>query len=196
MAFSERFDDALVYAARLHRDQVRKGSGAPYITHLLAVASLVGEHADEDAAIAALLHDAIEDQGGPRVRAEIAERFGAHIAELVDHCTDTDRSPKPPWKARKEAYLARLAEPAAPHASLLITAADKLHNCRSIVADLRREGMAAFRKFSAAPDEVLWYYRSVARVLAGRQPQHPLVADLVRAVAELDALVAHLTDSM
>src|SRR3954470_1989487 len=106
---SGRFRDALVYAAELHVDQVRKGSDTPYVAHLLAVTSLVLEHgASEDEAIAALLHDAIEDQGGAATREEIRRRFGDAVTAIVDGCTDADVIPKPPWRARKEAYVAHV----------------------------------------------------------------------------------------
>src|SRR5262245_45901159 len=150
MSYSKRFDDALLFATELHRNQLRKGTRTPYITHLLAVASLVGEQTDdEDVVIAALLHDAVEDQGGPKTRRTIAERFGERAALLVDCCTDTDVEPKPPWKPRKEAYLAHLRDPETPLDACLISAADKLHNARCLVADLRRLGMASLEKFNA-----------------------------------------------
>src|SRR3954469_2609406 len=108
---SGRFRDALVYAAELHVDQVRKGSDTPYVAHLLAVASLALEHgASEDEAIAALLHDAIEDQGGDATRQEIRRRFGDAVTAIVDGCTDAEVTPKPPWRARKEAYIAHIVE--------------------------------------------------------------------------------------
>jgi (p)ppGpp synthase/HD superfamily hydrolase len=190
MSYSARFDEALIYASELHREQVRKGTKVPYVTHLLAVASLVGEQtADEDAVIAALLHDAVEDQGGAETRAEIAKRFGERVAELVDACTDTDVVPKPPWKGRKEAYIARLREPSTPPAACLISAADKLHNARCMIADLRRFGKDSLRKFNASPADLVWYYRSVADALAERLPDQPLVEELGRAVETLAKLI-------
>src|SRR5690242_16149089 len=109
MVLSSRFEDALGYAARLHAGQVRKGTGVPYVAHLLAVTALALEYgADEETAIAALLHDAVEDQGGAATRAAIQQRFGARVAAIVDGCTDTDVTPKPPWQARKEAYIAHV----------------------------------------------------------------------------------------
>ena len=109
----QRFEAALVDAARLHRDQVRKTSQVPYVSHLLAVCALVLEDGgDEDEAIAALLHDAVEDQGGAATLAHIRDRFGDRVADIVDGCSDTDQTPKPPWRLRKEAYLAHLADPA------------------------------------------------------------------------------------
>ncbi len=110
MILSHRFTQALVYATELHAEQIRKGSKVPYISHLLGVASIALEYgADEDEAIAALLHDAIEDQGGQTVRAEIRVRFGERVTEIVDGCTDTDTTPKPPWAERKKLILLVLA---------------------------------------------------------------------------------------
>ena len=190
MPYSTRFDDALMFASELHRRQVRKGTNTPYITHLLAVASLVGEHTDEEGAvIAALLHDAVEDQGGASTRKIIAERFGERVVELVDACTDTDVTPKPPWKGRKEAYIAHLRDPATPTAACLISAADKLHNSRCMIADLHRFGRESLKKFNASPADLCWYYKSVAAVLEERLPNHPLVEELERTVATLSEMI-------
>src|SRR6478672_7509499 len=127
---SERFTQALTFATQLHANQKRKGSGVPYIAHLLGTASLALEHgANEDEAIAALLHDAIEDQGGAPTREEIRRRFGDTVTAIVDGCTDADVTPKPPWRARKEAYIAHVASAA--KSVLLVSSADKLHNART-----------------------------------------------------------------
>lgn len=137
--FTAHFEEALVFAARLHACQVRKGSGVAYISHLLAVCSLVIESGgDEDLAIAALLHDAIEDQGGDAARQKIRCHFGDRIAALVDGCSDTNVFPKPPWRQRKKTYLAHLRE--APAEVLLISMADQLHNLRSMLADYYQVG--------------------------------------------------------
>jgi hypothetical protein len=139
MPLSDRFDDALVYAARLHRDQIRKGSGIPYVSHLLAVCALVIEHGgSEDQAIAALLHDAAEDQGGEARLNDIRARYGAAVADTVADCTDAWTEPKPPWRPRKEAYLAAL--PSKPPTSLLVSLADKTHNECAILGDYRISG--------------------------------------------------------
>ncbi len=136
-----RFEDALAYAARLHAGQRRKGTDIPYVSHLLAVASLAIENgADEDEAIAALLHDAVEDQGGRRRLHAIRRRYGARVAELVAGCTDADVTPKPPWRQRKVRYLEHLRT-ASPSVRL-VSACDKLHNARAILADYRRLGDA------------------------------------------------------
>lgn len=184
MPYSERFEEALIYATRLHRDQHRKGSRVPYVTHLLAVAAIVGENAGtEEEVIAALLHDAVEDQGGPPTRAEIERRFGENVARIVDGCTDTDQIPKPPWRARKEAYIAhmRSAEPSV----RLVSMADKLHNARSILADLKERGEAAWEKFSGGKEGSVWYYRTLAdlyRAVDGR----PLAFEFARVVDEIE----------
>jgi GTP pyrophosphokinase len=187
MPLSERFADALVYATGLHAGQVRKGSGVPYIAHLLAVTALVLEYGgDEDTAIAALLHDAVEDQGGAATRAAIAARFGEPVAVIVDGCSDTDVVPKPPWQARKEAYIAHVA--GAPPAVLLVSASDKLHNARSILADYRQVGEALWDRFTGSRAGTLWYYRAL--VTAYRQTAAPpaLVDELDRTVTELERL--------
>jgi (p)ppGpp synthase/HD superfamily hydrolase len=190
MAYSTRFIDAFQFAAELHREQHRKGTRIPYITHLMAVASLVGEQTeDEEVVIAALLHDAVEDQGGARTRKIIADRFGERVASLVDACTDTDVDPKPPWKPRKEAYLAHLRDPRTPREACLISAADKLHNARCLVADLRSHGSVSLNKFNAPPEDIRWYYVSIAEILADRLPNNPLVNELNRIVERLAELI-------
>ena len=183
---STKFDDALAFAVDLHREQPRKGTGVPYVSHLLSVAALVLEHGgSEDQAIAALLHDAVEDQGGRPTAERIRERFGDLVAEIVDGCTDTDVSPKPPWRLRKEAYVARVRnEPA--HVRL-VSAADKLHNARTMVTDLRIHGPALWGRFNAGRDETLWYLESL--VAAFREAgTTPIVEELARTVAELRAV--------
>jgi (p)ppGpp synthase/HD superfamily hydrolase len=181
---SARFEEALAFAARLHREQVRKGSGIPYVAHLLATTALALENgADEDEAIAALLHDAVEDQGGPVVRAEIERRFGSRVAAIVDECSDTDQDPKPPWRERKDAYLAHLES--ASRSALLVTACDKLHNARSVLQDFDRLGESLWERFSGGREGTLWYYRSVADALA-RVFDSPVVAELENTVAELE----------
>jgi (p)ppGpp synthase/HD superfamily hydrolase len=176
----DRFDAALGYASRLHRDQRRKGSGVPYVSHLLGVAALAIEAgADEDQAIAALLHDAVEDQGGAEQLAEIRRRFGDAVAAIVADCTDSDAELKPPWRARKEAYLRSLD--AKPARSLLVSLADKTHNAGAIVADLAVHGDAVWSRFTGGRDGSLWYYRALAerfaRLLPG--PGAARLADLV-----------------
>jgi (p)ppGpp synthase/HD superfamily hydrolase len=183
MQLSPRFYDALSYACTLHADQRRKASGEPYLAHLLAVASLVMEYGgDEDAAIAALLHDAVEDQGGVATLAEIDRRFGPTVAAIVDQCSDTVVQPKPPWRQRKEAYIAHLQD--ASPAVRLVCAADKLHNARSILREYRRQGQLVWGHFGGGRDGTLWYYRAIVDTLK-QAGDHPLVDELARTVEEM-----------
>jgi (p)ppGpp synthase/HD superfamily hydrolase len=186
---TDRFSDALTFAEQLHRRQTRKGNDIPYVAHLMAVTATVLEWgADEDTAIAALLHDAVEDQGGDATAELIRVRFGDRVTDLVLHCTDSasaDPTQKRPWQERKDAYLQRLAHADQPAA--LITAADKLHNITATLRDVREHGPQTLARFNA-PGRVLWYYRAVADALephAGRVP----VAELRAAVEELERLV-------
>ena len=153
----------------MHAEQRRKLSGEPYLAHLLAVAAIVMEHGgNEDEAIAALLHDAVEDQGGLATLEEIRRRFGRPVAEIVDGCTDAAETPKPPWRQRKEAFIARLTN--APASVRLVVAADKLHNARSILRDYRRLGESLWGHFRGGREGTLWYYRAV--VERCRQAEH------------------------
>jgi len=188
MKLSDRFSRALVYAAELHGGQRRKVSGAPYVSHLLRVAGIaLGAGADEDEAIAAVLHDAIEDQGGDKTRQEIRRRFGHRVVEIVDGCTDTDQHPKPPWRRRKEAYLARLRNASA--SVRLVSACDKLDNARSILTGYRRLGPSLWTRFSGGRDGVAWYYRSVVEALK-QAGTDPLVDELDLVVSEIEGIVA------
>ena len=183
---TQRFEDALTFAARLHARQKRKGSDIPYVSHLMAVAGLVLENgADEDTAIAALLHDAIEDQGGAKMREEIRRRFGDRVTAIVDGCTDAETIPKPPWRARKEAYVAHIAH--ADAATRLVSAADKLHNARAILADYRVLGEKLWKRFSGGKDGTLWYYRALSETYR-RAGGNPLTEELDRVVAEIERL--------
>ncbi|MFO6447970.1 HD domain-containing protein [Erythrobacter sp. NE805] len=166
---TQRFDDALAYASRLHRHQTRKGNGIPYISHLLAVAAIALENgADEDQAIAALLHDAVEDQGGlPRLE-EIRRRYGDDVAAMVADCTDSHEEPKPAWHPRKEAYIASLAHK--PARSLAVSLADKTHNAAAINADLRAHGAAVWSRFTGGKGGTLWYYRALANAFRAHAP--------------------------
>jgi GTP pyrophosphokinase len=187
---SRRFEDALVFAHRLHAAQVRKGGRIPYVSHLLAVASLALEHgADEDVAIAALLHDAMEDQGGRPTLERIRRRFGARVAAIVEGCSDADTVPKPAWRARKERYLCHLDT--APPDVRLVSACDKLHNARAILAGYRVHREAFWKRFKlkGGRDGTLWYYRALVQAFR-RHGMTPLVAELARVVAELDELAA------
>ena len=186
MPYTEKFENALVYAAGLHRDQVRKGSRVPYVTHLLAVAAIVGENGGtEDEVIAALLHDAPEDHGGVPRLDEIRARFGDAVADVVAGCTDTYEDPKPPWRRRKEDYLAHLSEAPAP--VRLVSAADKLHNARSVLADYRAVGEDLWDRFNGGRDGTLWYYRAVTDALA-RAGGGAVVEELDQVVNDLERL--------
>jgi (p)ppGpp synthase/HD superfamily hydrolase len=160
-----RFLAAFEYACQLHADQPRKGTTDPYISHLMAVAALVIEHGGgEDEAIAALLHDAIEDQNHDgSVPGEIGARFGPKVLALVQACSDSEGRDKPDWRPRKEAYLAHLRT--APTNVRLISAADKLHNARAILEDYRRMGDDLWERFTEGRDEQLWYYRGLVTAL-------------------------------
>ena len=183
---TSRFEQALVFAAQLHREQRRKGSNIPYVSHLLAVAGIVLEHGgDEDEAIAALLHDAIEDQGGARTRDEILRRFGERVTRVVEGCTDAWTDPKPRWKDRKRAYIERLSE--APASCRLVSAADKLHNARSILSDYRNLGEEVWKRFRGSKQETLWYYRAVVDTLVG-SGRTPLIDELARVISEIERL--------
>ena len=189
MPYGEKFEEALPYTARLHRYQTRKGSGTPYINHLLAVAAIVGENGGtEDEVVAALLHDAPEDQGGEERLEDIRARFGDAVAEIVDGCTDTYEDPKPAWRPRKEAYIAHVAEASPP--VRLVSAADKLHNARSILADLRAVGDELWERFTGGKEGTLWYYRALADAYAGAD-SNPVVEELDRVVREIEALAGH-----
>ena len=187
---SARFEETLVFAAQLHSHQIRKGSQTPYIAHLLSVAALVIEAgADEDTAIAALLHDAVEDQGGLETLAEIRQRFGDRVAEIVDSCSDAYTIPKPPWRERKEAYLAHL--PAATPEARLVSLADKLHNARSIYRDLR-SGEHIWEKFNGGKAGTLWYYRSLVDIFQ-QLDENFLVDELARVVDQIEGLSNNLS---
>jgi (p)ppGpp synthase/HD superfamily hydrolase len=178
------FDAALLFAVDKHRTQIRKGSGIPYITHLLAVASLVAEFGGSEVqAMAALLHDVIEDQGVGE--AELTERFGAEVARIVVACTDAFERPKPAWRVRKEAHLAKLRG-ASPDIKLVV-ACDKLHNALSIGRDLRDPavGAAIWGRFSVPRAETLWYYRSVREALAEGW-QHAVLGELGEAIKTIE----------
>ncbi|HEY3354101.1 MAG TPA: HD domain-containing protein [Polyangia bacterium] len=186
MPLSRRFIDALEFAAELHQAQVRKGSGIPYVAHLLGVASIALEYgADEDEAIAGLLHDAIEDQGGDATRAEIRRRFGDRVTAIVDGCTDTDEHPKPPWRERKERHLQALG--AADASIRLVMAADKLQNARSMIKDFRTIGAPLWERFRGGRDGSLWYLRAMTERLHAAGPT-ALTAELLRVVAEVERL--------
>ncbi|MGH9523704.1 MAG: HD domain-containing protein, partial [Terriglobales bacterium] len=194
---SDRFNDALVYAHNLHRLQPRKGRDIPYIGHLLGVASLVLENGgDEDMAIAALLHDAVEDQGGLPRRDEIANKYGERVAEIVMGCTDSDAvdpDHKLPWCDRKVAYIAHVRNEA-DGAVRLVSLADKVHNARAILTDHHESGDPCFDRFSGRKDGTLWYYRSLVEAFAHAEsrenPGWPTLAGVAR-VGNTNMELAH-----
>lgn len=185
---TNRFIEALGYAAELHLHQRRKGKGQPYVGHLLGVAAIVIHHGGgEDEAIAALLHDAVEDQGGlPRLD-EIRQKFGERVAHIVDGCTDSYEvaGPKQEWGERKRAYIARIANES--DDVRLVSAADKLANAREILSDYRTEGDAVFLRFQGRKQGTLWYYRTLVDVFR-KAGSTPLIEELDRVVTELESL--------
>lgn len=189
MQYSRRVDAALCFAAQLHHDQERKGSGTPYLCHLLAVAAIAGEAgAGEDEFIAALLHDAVEDQGGKPTLDRIRGLFGDGVADIVAGCTDTDVMPKPPWRKRKEDYIAHLAH--ATPSVRLVSCSDKLHNARAIVADVRTRGDQTWEIFKGGKEGTLWYYRALVGAFRAHGAPSALLAELDRTVSEMERLAA------
>jgi (p)ppGpp synthase/HD superfamily hydrolase len=185
-AFSKRFISALEYTAKIHAKQIRKRTERPYIGHLLGVASIVIEYGgDEDMAIAALLHDAVEDQGGlPRLR-EIQRKFGKRVAHIVDGCTDAYAEPKSPWLERKRAYIARVGGESAD--VRLVSAADKLSNARETLYEVRVYGESVYERFAGKKLGTLWYYRELLKVFR-QVGTSPLIEELDRVVTELERL--------
>lgn len=181
---TERLVDAFALAVELHREQVRKGTSIPYVSHLLAVCAIALENgADEEQAIAALLHDAVEDQGGAVTAKRIRAQFGDRVADIVLGCTDSMGDDKKPWRDRKEAYLAHLAR--VPAETALVSGSDKVHNARSIVRDLRGVGVALWERFSGGRDGVLWYYGALCDALEQANAPRGLVDELRRLVGEM-----------
>jgi len=181
-----RFNEAFLFAAEKHAAQTRKKTDVPYISHLMSVAGLVLEAGGgEDEAVAALLHDVVEDCGGHPVLEDVRRRFGDRVADIVQGCTDAYTIPKPPWKQRKLDYLEVLRR--AGDDVRLVSAADKLHNVRTILSDYRREGDSVWERFSGRRDGTLWYYHAVLDVLRQGKPNR-LVEELERVVTELETL--------
>ena len=190
----KRFRDALVWAAELHEDQARKGGGIPYVAHLLGVASIVLEHGgSEDQAIAALLHDALEDQAHKMSAGEVRARFGERVERIVEACGDgtpDEQQDKDParWRARKRKYIADIAHK--PADALIVSMADKLHNARAILEDYRDLGDALWGRFTAGRDGTLWYYEALLDAFEARGGHRRLWGELRRTVSELKNLVA------
>jgi len=187
----DRFASALRYAHEIHRSDTRKGSSTPYVSHLLAVCALVLEDGgDEDEAIAALLHDTIEDHADEVTRVDLEARFGTRVAEMVVACTDTPPDyrggEKPPWRERKEAYVARLRGKKYPGCRLAL--ADKLHNLRTTVTDYRRQGDGIWKKFNAGKEDQLWYHGALVEAFREAGATGPLAEEFERCVTELRRL--------
>ncbi len=183
-----RFRRAFLFAADKHAKQVRKASTTPYIAHLMGVAALALEYGgDEDIAIAALLHDVVEDCGGAPMLQEVKQKFGPRVAKIVDGCTDSDTFPKPPWRERKENYLRHLKD--ADAETRLVSAADKLNNVRSILSDYREVGESIWERFNGGRDGTLWYYRALLEEFQRGKPNR-LIRELELAVRELEGIMA------
>jgi hypothetical protein len=186
MNFSTAFEAALVYATTIHAGQVRRKTGMPYVAHLLGVTSIVLEHGgNEEEAIGAVLHDAVEDAGGQRRLQDIRERFGETVAAIVMGCTDSDVFPRPPWRERKEAYLKHLPEASA--SVRLVAAADKLHNARALRRILRSIGPSIWERYSGGKEGTLWYFRALADGFASAGPAS-LADELGHVVTEIEQL--------
>lgn len=185
-SLTSRFRSAVQFGLELHEVQLRKGTQIPYSAHLMAVTALVLEDGgDEDQAIAAFLHDAVEDQGGQSTLDEIRRRFGEPVARIVDACTDTYEQPKPPWRGRKEKYLEHLSS--ASQAALRVSLADKVHNGWSIVRDLRQSGDQIWTRFNGGKEGTLWYYRSLLEVFK-KVSSSKMVTELESIVIEMEIL--------
>jgi (p)ppGpp synthase/HD superfamily hydrolase len=191
MELTDRFKQALLMMYKLHSTQIRKGTKIPYISHLLAVTTIVLENGShEDEVIAALLHDAAEDAGGKEILIQIRERFGDRVADIVEHCSDTLEADKPPWQPRKEAYLASLATINDP-SILLVSIADKLHNAKSILKDYKTCGNELWTRFSATERQIIWYYQSLLSIYQSKShlcPGH-LVEELQQTIKELASYI-------
>jgi (p)ppGpp synthase/HD superfamily hydrolase len=183
---SSRFEEALILATRLHTNQVRKGARIPYVAHLLAVTALVLEDGgDEDQAIAALLHDAVEDQGGIETLDVIRRRFGVRVAHIVEGCSDSIESPKPPWRERKINYLRHLRE--ADIDVMRVSLADKLHNAYSILCELQQNGDVIWEWCKGGKDGTLWYYRSLVAIFH-ENDFSPMVGELQHVFNKIEGL--------
>ena len=187
MKISEKFEEALVYATQAHGNQMRKKTGIPFVAHILGVTAIALEYgASETEAISALLHDTVEDCGGADRLRDIREKFGDDVAGIVDGCTDTYETPKPPWLERKRAYIEHLKDSDSP--TRLVSASDKLHNTRAILAELRRHGTDVFDRFGGKKDGTLWYYRTLVTAFREHGNHTDLIGELDRVVTEIEKL--------
>ena len=186
MQLSPQFEKALIYATRIHGGQLRKRTRVPYVAHILGVAAIAMEYgANETEAIAALLHDAVEDCGVATRLRDIERKFGKDVARIVEGCTDTDQTPKPPWLERKKAYITHVRH--APIPTKLVSASDKLHNVRAILMDYRQEGERLWSRFNGGKQGALWYYRALVSAFSGKRVQ-PLVQEIDRTLTKLELL--------
>ncbi|NIM92344.1 MAG: HD domain-containing protein [Anaerolineales bacterium] len=182
------FIEAMEFAFVLHQNQLRKGSSVPYFAHLLSVAALVMENeGTEEEAIAAILHDAAEDQGGVETLDEIRKRFGSGVASIVHGCSDTFEYPKPPWRERKIAYIERMTN--APLSVLKVSMADKVHNLRSLLDDYFNEGESVWERFNGGKEGTLWYYHQLSVIFIQRS-RGTLSLEILRLLDELEALMS------
>jgi (p)ppGpp synthase/HD superfamily hydrolase len=181
---SPQFEKALIYATRIHGGKLRKKTRIPYIGHILGVTAIALEYgANETEAIAALLHDAVEDCGGAKRLRDIERKFGKKVARIVEGCTDTFQTPKPPWRERKENYIAHLKRASAP--TRLVSAADKLHNARAILHNLRQQEDNLWSRFNGGKEGALWYYRSLVSAFR-EHGSNELIEELDRVVTEIE----------
>ena len=193
MKLSRQFEKALVYATRIHGGQLRKKTKIPYVAHILGVSAIAMEYgANEIEAIAGLLHDAVEDCGGEKRLRDIEKKFGKAVAKIVDGCTDSYETPKPPWMERKKKYIAHLKD--SDSSTRLVSASDKLHNTRAILAELRRHGLEVFERFAGKKDGTLWYYRALVTAFRQHGDHTDLIDELDRVVTEIEKLIDVIRD--
>ena len=171
-----KYLSALNFALKLHSKQFRKGTKIPYFFHLSSVSNHVIENGgDTNEAIAGLLHDAVEDQGGLRVLKEIKKQFGSKVAKIVDECSDTVVVPKPPWQERKKKYISDIKKKG--QSSMFVSLCDKLHNGTCIVNDYKRVGKKIWNRFTASPKQVAWYYESLYKEFSKHLKGHKVLKD-------------------
>lgn len=189
VVLTKRYAEAVAFASKLHAEQARKTTTIPYVSHLLGASSLVLEAGgDEEKAIAALLHDGPEDQGGRKTLKKIHKKFGRRVAHIVEGCSDSltkDPEAKEDWRPRKERYIAHLKE--ADEDTLTVSLADKLHNARAIVSDLMITGPDTWKRFTnTTPKQILWYYNSILDIAVKRDINQFLIVNLTVAVTEME----------
>jgi len=178
----------LIYATRAHDNQMRKKTGIPFVAHILGVTAIALEYgANETEGIGALLHDTVEDCGGEERLRDIREKFGDGVARIVDGCTDTYETRKPPWLERKQAYIEHLKS--SDGSTRLVSASDKLHNTRAILAELRRHGLEVFERFAGKKEGTVWYYRTLVTAFRQHGDHSDLIDELDRVVSEIEKFV-------